>query len=107
MGIFHKMKWVRILPNGSKEPLAYKPVLDISKIIGYLGLILLQCNFVPAIYEAINTGVKMSVTSLTLYVVALSCFLYNSIKEKNTLYIWSNIFGVVGNAILLTLAIIK
>ena len=78
-----------------------------SQIVGYAGLILLQCNFLPAIYQAIQSDVKMSVPSLALYVVALSCFLYNSVKEKNTLYIWSNIFGVVGNAILLTLAVIK
>lgn len=78
-----------------------------SEIVGYLGLILLECNYIPAIWSAIQTGVTLPITSLLFYVAALSCFMYNAVKERNTLYIICNAFGIVGNAILLTLAVMK
>lgn len=78
-----------------------------SELVGYLGLILLECNYVPAIWTAVQTGVTLPVSSLLFYVSALSCFMYNAVKERNTLYIICNAFGIVGNAILLTLAVLK
>lgn len=78
-----------------------------AQIVGYAGLILLQCNFLPAIYQAIVADVKMSVPSLIMYILAIACFLYNAVKEKNTLYIWCNALSLTGNSILLTLAVFK
>jgi uncharacterized protein with PQ loop repeat len=75
--------------------------------IGYAGLVLLQLNYVPAIYQAIKTGETMPIASLLFSIAGLSCYLYNSVKLKNTLYTIGNAIGLLGNLILLGMVVTK
>ncbi len=75
--------------------------------IGYIGLILLQAQYIPAIWECITTGSSAPVSSILLFIIGLACYLYNSVKLGNTLYTIGNAIGIIGNLILLGMVITK
>lgn len=75
--------------------------------IGYVGLVLLQLQYVPAIVQAIKTGCTMPVSSILLFIAGLSCYLYNSVKLGNTLYTIGNAVGLLGNIVLLIVVLLK
>lgn len=99
------MEW-----NVIQFPVKQKPKLasfDHTAAIGYVGLILVQLNVLPAIIEAIKTGSSAPVSSILMMVVGLSCYLYNSVKTRHTLYTVGNACGLFCNLVLLLTVILK
>ena len=75
--------------------------LNRTEVVGYLGMGLLQFNSIPAIIEAVHTGNSAPIATMALTIAGLACYLYNSVKTKNTLYTVGNVIGIIGNSILI------
>lgn len=80
---------------------------DHTTAIGYIGLLLVQLNVLPAILEAIKTGASAPIASILMMVVGLACYLYHSVKTGNMLYTIGNGVGLACNLVLLFAVILK
>jgi uncharacterized protein with PQ loop repeat len=81
--------------------------MKIHDYIGYFGLAFLQFNCIPAIIAALQQNQTTPISGVILSIIGLSCYLYNSVMTKNTLYTIGNIIGLVGNCILLLAILFK
>lgn len=80
------------------------PVLktfDHTAAIGYIGLLLVQLNVLPAILEALRTGASAPLASILMMVAGLACYLFHSVKTSNLLYTIGNGCGLACNLVLL------
>ena len=82
-------------------------VLNRTEVIGYIGMGMLQFNSVPAIIQAVESGKSAPLATMFLTVAGLACYLYNSVKTKNTLYTVGNTIGIIGNSILIFAVLAK
>jgi uncharacterized protein with PQ loop repeat len=81
--------------------------IDVVTLSGYVGLLLVQLNVLPAIWQAIQTGVAAPISSVLMMVVGLALYLYNSVETGNRLYTIGNAIGFVCNLILLFVIIVR
>lgn len=75
--------------------------MNFNSIIGIIGLCILQANYIPSVYKAIVTGSGVPMYSAVLALVGLSLMLYQSIKQRMTLYIFANSIGAFFNVLLI------
>lgn len=80
---------------------------EVTALVGYIGLALVQLNVLPAIVKAIETGASAPILSIIMMIIGLACYLYNSVKTGNTLYTVGNAVGLVSNLILLFAVIFR
>jgi hypothetical protein len=80
---------------------------DKAELIGYVGIALIQLNVIPAVVQAVRLGVSAPLSSIILMLTGLGLCLYNSISTGNKLYTVGNLFGFIGNLILLLAVILK
>lgn len=75
--------------------------MTFNSIVGVIGLIILQANYIPSVYGAIVSGYGVPMQSAVLALIGLSLMLYQSIKQRMILYIFANLIGVIFNALLI------
>lgn len=73
----------------------------IDKYLGWVGMACLQFNSLPAIFQAVESGMSAPIATVLLTIFGLSCYLYHSIIRGDVLYTTGNIIGITGNTILL------
>lgn len=93
---------VTYLPNATKK--ARITAVDFA---GYLGLLLVQLNVLPAIWQAVQTGITAPLVSVVMMVIGLGLYLYNSLETGNRLYTIGNAIGFVCNLVLLFVIIVR
>lgn len=70
------------------------------RFLGWLGVILINCQTIPGIIEALQTGQAMPISQWVIYVAGMFALLCQAIKDKDFLYIVSNGSGLLGLSIL-------
>ena len=75
----------------------------IALFIGILGMVLLQSNSLPFIWDIINGNKTGNIQSSVQAVLGLSCYLFYSIKRRDWLYTVGNLIGITSNLIIIAL----
>lgn len=77
-----------------------------QRLLGWIGVIMINGQSAPAIYSAITTGQAMPVNQWLTYFVGLLLLYLQAVKDKDPLYIASNMAGLIGLSILALVAYI-
>ena len=70
-------------------------------LIGYTGMLILQSNSMPLIYQALINSVAINLLTPIMTICGLSCYLYYSVRRKDTLYTIGNSIGITSSLILI------
>ena len=81
--------------------------MKLSKISGWLGMLLLQGATVPQLLETIITGeADLAPLSMVLMVwVGLALYMWRAIADRDWLYMTSNGIGIFFNSVLMAIII--
>ena len=69
--------------------------------IGFIGIVIMQLNSIPAIIQAKETGLAAPVLSITMTLTGYICYLIIESYYKQWLYVFGSTCGLIGNMLLL------